>query len=234
MKKIKWLFVTTTLALGFAACNVNNKETAKTDAGKLIAYVDSIQSLIPLYTDSFWVILNNGYQERALRAEKSLSDLTAADKQQLQLSKAKFEKLKESYTVNIKLANEKNGPVTGLGTPSPVTGTKDYRSILRKRLFGEGIIGSDMKINNVTAANLLNVYSNFVNTVADNRNNYTREDWDEIKVLYEALDTRKNAVEKDLKAADNLKIAGLKVRFASIKGVHRSATKGPENEAVKN
>jgi hypothetical protein len=39
---------------------------------------------------------------------------------------------------------------------------------------------------------------------------YTREDWDEIKVLYEALDTRKNTVEKDLASSDNMKIAGKK------------------------
>ena len=66
-----------------------------------------------------------------------------------------------------------------------------------------------------------------------NKDNYTREDWDEIKVLYEALDTRKNAVEKDLSGSDNLKIAGLKVRFASIKATHRGGTKGAENEAAK-
>lgn len=62
---------------------------------------------------------------------------------------------------------------------------------------------------------------------------YTREDWDEIKVLYEALDTRKNEVEKDLSGSDNLKIAGLKVKFAAIKATHRAGTKGTENQDSK-
>ena len=111
--------------------------------------------------------------------------------------------------------------------------TPDYRLVLRNRLFGEGKIGSDMKFGFVTADNILSVYKNFVNTVADNKNNYSREDWDEIKVLYEALDTRKNTVEKDLSGSDNLKIAGLKIRFATIKATHRGGTKGAENEAAK-
>ncbi len=69
--------------------------------------------------------------------------------------------------------------------------------------------------------------------VADNKSTYSREDWDEINVLYEALDTRKNAVEKDLKSADNMKIAGLKIRFASIAATHRGGTKVKENAEAK-
>ena len=44
-----------------------------------------------------------------------------------------------------------------------------------------------------------------------------REDWDEIKLLYEALDSRKNTVEKQgLTSKDNMKIAGLKLKFAPM------------------
>ena len=93
--------------------------------------------------------------------------------------------------------------------------------------------GTDLNFGCVTAANLLKVYRSFVNTVQDNRNVYTREDWDEIKVLYEALDTRKNTVEKDLPKGDNLDIAGLKIKFATIKGTHRGGTKGQENKDAK-
>jgi hypothetical protein len=83
------------------------------------------------------------------------------------------------------------------------------------------------------ANNLLSIYRKFVNTVADNKNSYSREDWDEIKVLYEALDTRKNTVEKQLPDGDNTKIAGLKIKFSAIKATHRGGTKGEENKAAK-
>jgi hypothetical protein len=69
--------------------------------------------------------------------------------------------------------------------------------------------------------------------VKKNQNSYSREDWDEIKVLYEALDTRKNEIEKDLPSSDNLKIAKLKVQFAAIKSVKRPLSKVEENEEAK-
>ena len=69
--------------------------------------------------------------------------------------------------------------------------------------------------------------------MADNKNNYTREDWDEIKVLYEALDNRKNEVEKDLAGKDNMRIAALKIKFATIKALKRTAEKVEENTKSK-
>ena len=90
-----------------------------------------------------------------------------------------------------------------------------------------------MSFGFATAENLLSIYRNFVNTVAENKNEYSREDWDEIKVLYEALDTRKNTVEKQLPDGDNTKIAGLKIKFSAIKATHRGGTKGAENKAAK-
>jgi len=95
------------------------------------------------------------------------------------------------------------------------------------------VVGSDMSFGFANANNLLSIYRNFVNTVADNKDSYTREDWDEIKVLYEALDTRKNTVEKELPDGDNTKIAGLKIKFSLIKATHRGGTKGEENKAAK-
>jgi hypothetical protein len=116
---------------------------------------------------------------------------------------------------------------------TPANTAPNFRKVLRDRLFGEGKIGDDMQFAFVTGDNILGIYQNFVDVVADNKNTYSREDWDEINVLYEALDTRKNAVEKDLKTSDNLKIAGLKIKFASIAATHRGGTKVKENAESK-
>ena len=224
MTKINVMLTAVIAVAGFTACNTAATETAKQDAVNLNKYVDSVESLAPVYTVANWSTLDNGYQERALQAEKTVATLEAADKATLEESKVKYAALKAKYEAKLK-ENEMEAK-TAAATP-------DYRAVLRNRLFGEGKIGADMKFGFVTADNILSVYKNFVNTVADNKESYTREDWDEIKVLYEALDTRKNTVEKDLKGSDNLKIAGLKIRFATIKATHRGGTKGAENEAAK-
>ena len=92
-----------------------------------------------------------------------------------------------------------------------------YRQMLRDSLFGPGRVGPDLNLSFVTKDNVVDVYKKFVNTVAGNKKNYTKEDWDDIKLMYKALNERKNEVEKDLYAEDNLKITELKIRFTSIK-----------------
>lgn len=219
MKKINVLITAALAVTGFAACK-NAATEAQLDAMNVNLYVDSVNNLTPVYTTAYWSSLDEGYQARVQKADKTMITLTASDKAELEASKAEYAVLKTTYEVKIK--ESENG-----------TGASDYRQVLRNNLFGEDMIGTDLKFGFVTAANLLNVFRNFVNTVADNRNTYTREDWDEIKILYEALDTRKNTVEKDLPKGDNNKIAGLKIKFSAIKATHRGGTKGEENKEAK-
>jgi uncharacterized protein (UPF0210 family) len=243
MKKINMLLTATLIITGFVSCKNSENDAAKQDVANLNMYVDSVEKATPIYTVGNWSSLDEGYQMRATQAEKNMAKLEAADKEKLEASKTRYATLKANYEAKLKeqeaasnmklketegkLQNEINQNKT-----ATVTGP-DYRQVLRNRLFGEGKIGADMKFEFVTAQNIYGVYKNFVNTVADNKNDYTREDWDEIKVLYEALDTRKNAVEKDLAGSDNRQIALLKIRFATIKATHRGGTKAAENEAAK-
>lgn len=227
MTKTKLLIAAAIVSVaGFTACNSENKE-AKQDAEILNMYVDSVENATPVYTVANWTAINDGYQERALKAEKNLAALSEAEKAKADASKAKYEALKAKYELAIKEQEMK-------AAMQPVNTAPNFRKVLRDRLFGEGKIGDDMQFAFVNADNILSIYKNFVDVVADNKNTYSREDWDEINVLYEALDTRKNVVEKEgLKGSDNLKIAGLKIRFASIAATHRGGTKVKENAEAK-
>lgn len=223
MKKTKLIFGAAVLFLSFTACKSENKE-AKQDAEALNVYIDSVDAATPVYNTENWTIIDKGYQERAAKVEQAMAELSAEEKAKAEASKAKYEALKAKYELAIKEAEDK----------MKMESTGNYRKILRDRLFGEGKIGDDMQFSFVNAGNILSVYKNFVNTVQDNKDKYTREDWDEIKVLYEALDSRKNTVEKEgLSSSDNLKIAGLKIKFAAIKAFNRGGTKVKENEEAK-
>ena len=215
------MFIAVTVMIGFTACNSKEKELARKDADNLTLYVDSVDKASTVYTAANWTEIDNGYQERAIKAEARIDQLEAADKARAEESKAKFASIKANYEAKIK-AKE-----------STAAATPDYRLILRNKLFGEGKISADMKFDYVTANNVHDVYKNLVNFVSNNKDNFTREDWDEIKVLYEALDNRKNVVEKELTTADNLKIAQLKIKFAAIKSLNRGGTKVAENVNAK-
>lgn len=226
MKKNYFMITAAMVAIAFTACN-NPNEAAQRDAVVLTTYVDSIENLTPVYTVENWTAIDNGYQERALQAEKNLATLTEEEKAKAEASKAKYAALKAKYEIKIK-ESEVAAQAT-IVTP----GDPNFRTALRTRLFGAGKVGDDMKFAYVTADNIRGIYQNFVDVVSDNKNNFSREDWDEINVLYEALDTRKNVVEKDLATNDNIKIAGLKVRYASIASTHRGGTKVKENTDAK-
>ncbi|MEP7236778.1 MAG: hypothetical protein ABI685_02895 [Ferruginibacter sp.] len=226
MTKTKLLIAAAIVSIAFTACNNGNKE-GSADAEVLNMYVDSVDNLTPVYTTENWTAIDNGYQERAMKAEANLAALSADEKAKAEASKTKYAALKAKYEKAIK-DNEETARLNAM-TPT----TPNFRKVLRDKLFGEGKIGDDMKFAYVTGDNILSVYQNFVDAVSDNKNNFTREDWDEINVLYEALDTRKNAVEKDLKTADNLKIAGLKIKYAAINSTHRGGTKVKENTEAK-
>jgi len=220
MRKI-YLVLSTAIGIsGFIACNNSANDEAKQDAALLSQYVDSVTTLTPVYTQENWTTIDNTYQERAMKAESKLETLEAEDKARAEASKVKYAELKATYAAKIKEREE-------------AAKTPDYRQTLRASLFGEGKVGNDMQFSFVNANNILSIYQNFVDKVADNKKEYSREDWDEIKVLYEAMDTRKNEVEKDLSSGDNMKIAGLKVRFASIVATHRGGAKVRENAESK-
>ncbi len=138
------------------------------------------------------------------------------DKEELQ---KRYDRLKADYdALSYKYESELNA--------SPQTK-------LRNRLFGEGVVGKDLQFSYVTGKNAHAVYSKFINAVADNKENYTREDWDEVKVLYEALDTRKNEIEPQLSTRDNAKIATLKMRFSTLIAWNRPVSKVEENQLAK-
>ncbi|MBK8788274.1 MAG: hypothetical protein IPN43_17720 [Chitinophagaceae bacterium] len=70
MTKTKLLIAAAIVSVGFTACNTENKE-AKESVETLNVYVDSIENATPVYTTENWTAIDNGYQERAARAEKS-------------------------------------------------------------------------------------------------------------------------------------------------------------------
>ena len=139
----------------------------------------------------------------------------AAETERINASKMKYEEFKTEMAATL----------------APPVSAKQQ---LRNALFGEGKIGDDMSFAWVNAQNIHSVYQQFVHTVEDNKDSYSREDWDEIKLMYEALDSRKNTVEKEgLSSEDNRKIAGLKLKFAPMYTVNRMGAKSEETAAAK-
>lgn len=219
MKNTHFVITAIALVAAFSACTNTKKETAKYDVEVLTRYVDSVETVPPVvYSKTNWEDIEAGYNQRIAKIDAAIANLDVTEKERADAIKAKFAAIKAGYEIKLKEAEVNLLPAD------------EYKLTLRNNLFGEGRVGTDLNFDFVTPQNAVAVYETFVNTVTTNKDGYTSEDWVEIKALYEALDARKNVIEKELPTADNLKIAALKVKFATIKASNRDAAKSNEEK----
>jgi hypothetical protein len=217
MKKVKLLFVVFATA-GIIACGGPDRETEKS-MKELRSYVDSVERDNSNYylDENYWSNVEAGYEEKRQHLEAKAARMDEKLKKDYEELKRDYEELKAKYQAEHGKARE------GM----------NRKVVLRNRLFGEGVIGEDMSFSFMTASNAVATYDNFVRVVSENKDSYSREDWDEVKVLYEAMDTRKNEIEKDLTMKQNNQIAAAKIKFSAIKSINRPLSKMRENSDAK-
>lgn len=219
MKKLKLTFAIIGIAVAFASCKDEKQEKAQKSLDVYSSYIDSVNNLEKQKAAENWELIENDYSRLKADAENSLAEASDKTKLQENLNEASIKF--DEYKSNVLAEKEKLDQA-------------DSKTIIYKNLFGPDYVSDDMKFNWVNKDNILSVYENFVNTVQKNKDSYTREDWDEIKIVYEALDSRKNTVEKEgLTSHDNNKIAGLKLKFAPMYTVNRMGAKSEENTEAK-
>lgn len=211
------------VALAFASCKDASDTKAEKTIDSYVVYVDSVEKLPAEDVKLNWQQINDSYESRSSEADQALADLKDAEKSQerVQTSRAKYDALKSQMEMN----KDENQEVNTVS---------NKKQQLRNALFGEGKIGEDMNFDWVNKDNIHSVYQQFIHTAENNKDNYSREDWDEVKLMYEALDSRKNTVEKEgLSSEDNRKIAGLKFKFGPMLKVNRMGAKSDEMSDAK-
>lgn|SRR5690554_3329234 len=219
MKNLNRIIVIAGIAIAMASCKNTESEQAQTTVDDYITYVDSVSQVAAADAEQRWDEIERYATEKREQAQREIQDLEdrVALEERMDASSRKYEEFKQN------VANYKT-------EAQAETARKEVRSAL----FKGQVVENDLSFAWVNKDNILEVYDNFVNTVSDNKDEYTREQWDDIKLLYEALDTRKNTVENEgLTSADNLKIAGLKVKFATMYKINRIGAKADENEEAK-
>ncbi|KVV14207.1 hypothetical protein ACRASX_01305 [Flavobacterium sp. TMP13] len=216
MKNAKLLVGIAFIGLAFTSCKDEKETQAEKKVDRYVSYVDSVKNVAEEDVKANWETVESQYDMRVSEAELALADLKDKTKAEERVNEAKAKY--DTFKANL--------------TPTAPVVTK--KQVMRDNLFGAGNVGDDMSFAWVNAKNIHEVYQNFVHTVENNKDNYSREDWDEIKLMYEALDNRKNTVEKEgLSSEDNRKIAGLKVKFAPMYTINRTTAKSDENAEAK-
>lgn len=219
MRNLKITFALAAAVIAFSSCKDEKQEKAQKSLEAYSDYIDSISDVQQDKAIENWAAIESDYARLKSEAETSLANATDKTKLQDSLNTATLKY--EEYKTNIVSAKEKAEET-------------DSKTVIYKTLFGPDYVSDDLKFNWVNKDNILSVYDNFVTTVQKNKDSYSREDWDEIKIVYEALDSRKNTVEKEgLSSHDNNKIAGLKLKFAPMYTLNRMGAKSEENAEAK-
>lgn len=227
-KSVLKLGALSVVLLGIVSCTNKEKEVADKKIDELENYIDSIATLSAESRQTNWDQIEADYQTKNTSANEVLLNLNQDDKESLQekvnASNTKYNDIKYSV-ITVKesetLIKENNA-------------NNNSSQLLRDRLFGAGKIGSDMSFNWVNKDNILSVYENFFESYKQNKSDFTREDYDEVKLLFEALDSRKNTVEKEgLSSEDNNQIASIKLKFSPMFKMNRIGAKSRENQEAK-
>jgi hypothetical protein len=223
MKTRKLLLGMAVIALGFSSCKDEKEIEAEKSVETYVVYVDSLGNMDSVSTKENWESIQANYELRNAEAEAALANLkdNAKAQERINASRAKYEELKAKMDAQAEAESQ-----------AAIAANPKQR--LRNALFGEGKVGDDMNFDWVNAKNILSVYQLFVDTAEKNKDSYTREDWDEVKLMYEALDSRKNTVENEgLTSSDNSKISGLKLKFAPMYTLNRMGAKSTEMAKAK-
>jgi hypothetical protein len=223
MKNFKLVLGAAIVAASFASCKDEAKVTAEKHVDHYVVYVDSVNNLSAEARLANWQAIQSGYEARLAEAEASLATLEndAETQKKIDESKSKYDGVKQQAEAEAAKAQAATAPAAG--------------NPMADAFFGAGnVVGNDMTFAWVNKDNILSVYQKFYETFKANKDSYSRQDLDKVKAWYEALDTRKNTVEKEgLSSDDNGKIASLKLKFAPSFRWERMTAKGEENEDAK-
>lgn len=211
----------TILAISFLLTSCKNEQEEKVEklTDSYIKYVDSLASIKSDDVVAKWNEIEEDFNSKSQSLKNEINKLENKKDLDKKTEAAffKYEEFKKGILVK-KVALD----------------AKNLELKQNKELFGNQFIYDDMKFEWINKDNILSVYKQFVATVKKNKDSYSREDWDKIKMLYEAIDSRKNTVEKEgLSGKDNLKIAGLKLKFAPMYTLNRMGAKYEENANAK-
>ncbi len=211
MKKLLAIVMFTISASIFVACSNEKKTDPAYDDFK--TYVSSHRDSVQTYYDNNWDDLQANYDEKKNKAEAKMEDWNDNMKAEYASLQADWDSFKEDYQAEMKRKDD----------------LKKTEEVMMNILPAG--ISEDM--TNVNAANILDVHTHFVTYIEDHKQTMTREQWDKIELLWEALGTRKNQLEKEIKTSDNLKIAEQKIKFGAIKATNRPSAKMDENSEAK-
>ncbi|MDB5284157.1 MAG: hypothetical protein JWO06_3232 [Bacteroidota bacterium] len=205
--KAKWLIILTITSLTLSTCDQQQKERTKRRVADLKDYVQRHRDSIDIYANRKWDSLDH---EFVLKENELVEDTVRMD-----------DDIRQSYYNTL---NDWQSLKAEYARKSVEQQKINQMDDLRKSLTMDGV---RTDYTDLTAANILQEYEYFVNTVRTNKDTYTKEQWTVINVNYKALNGRNREVQKDIPSGDASKIVKLQLEYNGIKALNRPFADNP-------
>lgn len=157
-----------------------------------------------------WEAIEKEYKEKVTAIDQKTDELENEIKQDYEQLKKDYQELKAKYSIQMM---KDEGDLDG-----------NLQKLYEVVLTNEG----DMDLSGVTTSNIVAVYAGFVEIVDFHKDEYTREDWDEVDILWDALNKRKNELEDNLSNEQRMKISEDKVKYGTFKTLNKLPAKSEE------
>lgn len=207
------------ILISFTSCQNEQEKKTEALADNYVKFVDSVANINQEEAIQNWDAIQENYEKKTTELNSEVDKLEGNSNlnKKINAANSKYEDCQK----RLMTLKEKND-------------VENNAIAKRKALFGNDYVADDLTFTWVNKNNILKVYDQFTATVEKNKDSYSRQDWDQIKMLYEALDNRKNTVEKEgLSSEDNNKIASIKFKFAPMFTLNRMGAKSQENSEAK-
>jgi len=211
MKIKNFMMIALAGAFAITACNKKD-ESWKKSYEDYRTYVKSSNDSIGFYYDQDSAMAEQAYNDRMNAVETNMANMDEESKKEYAQLKVDYDALRTKYQ------DERSEKMRASAMNSG-----DARKV---RLFGMLLPqGTEMNLSSVTPENLLPTYISFVEAVDQNRETLSAEDWDEVEKIWDALDNRKQEVEKQAPSGANNKIASEKLKYGGLKTRFRAQAK---------
>ena len=209
----------------FSACSRSNEAKMEEELKHMQTLMEDTRQDIKEDTRQRWEDIEAEFNEAQQKLDEGMSEMNDEMLDKYAKLKQEFNELRREY---------KDATSEILSDPQEVRiSDRDWHTPMYIKLLFEPLMISegDLTLNEVDANNITQVYANFVGVVNDHATKYSREDWDEVDILWDALNKRKNQVEGFLTMADKNEIGKYKTEYGALKATNKPVAKIKEKTA---
>jgi hypothetical protein len=187
----------------FTSCGDQGKENARKSLNDFKAYVKEHKDATANYMDTKWEDMEKEYDQKKNDLDKNMDKMDQEMKESYQATVADWETFKAEYQMK----------------------QREKEDMAKAEQLKATIIPTDIHtdLSNVTGKNVVSVFEHFVNTVDNQKEMYSKEEWVNINNYWKSLNDLSGRLDDahEISKEDGRRLDGLRIKYAAIKTLNK-------------